>query len=46
MCLDTLESLDVSDHLQGRTFEGLSVDLGVLLGVLFLDVFVHNRLKE
>ena len=29
-----LESLDVSDHLRERTFEGLSLDVGVVLGVL------------
>ena len=38
---NTLESLDDSDHLRERTFEGISVDVGVVLGVLVLDVSVH-----
>ena len=40
------ESLDDSDHLRERTFEGLSVDVGVVLGVLVFDVSVHLRLGE
>ena len=43
---NTLESLDDSDHLRERTFEGISVDVGVVLFVLFLDVSIHVRLKE
>ena len=43
---NTLESLDDSDHLRERTFEGLSVDVGVVLGVLVSDVSVHLRLEE
>ena len=43
---NTLESLDDSDHLRERTFEGLSVDVGVVLGVLVSDVSVHIRLEE
>ena len=43
---NTLESLDDSDHLQERTFEGLSVDVGVVLGILVSDVSVHLRLEE
>ena len=38
---NTLESLDDSDHLREWTFEGLSVDVGVVLGVLVSDVSVH-----
>ena len=36
-----LESLDDSNHLRERTFEGLSVDVGVVLGVLVSDVSIH-----
>ena len=43
---NTLESLDDSDHLRERTFEGLSVDLGVVLGVLVSNVSVHIQLEE
>ena len=43
---NTLEYLDDSDHLQERTFEGLSVDVGVVLGVLVSDVSVHLRHEE
>ena len=41
-----LESLDDSYHLRERTFEVLSVDVGVVLGVLASYVSVHLRLKE
>ena len=41
-----LESLDDSNHLRERTFEGLSVDVGVVLGVLVSDVSVHLQLEE
>ena len=43
---NTLESLDDSDYLRERTFEGISVDVGVVLGVLVSDVSVHLRIKE
>ena len=38
---NTLESLDDSNHLRERTFEGLLVDVGVVLGALVSDVSVH-----
>ena len=41
-----LEYLDDSDHLRERTFEGISVDVGVVLGILVSDVSVHLRLEE
>ena len=43
---NTLESLDDSDHLRERTFEGLLVDVGVVLGALVSDVSIHLRLEE
>jgi len=43
---NTLESLDDSDHLRERTFEGISVDVGVVLGILVSNVCVYLRLKE
>ena len=43
---NTLESLDDLDHLQEQTFEGISIDVGVVLGVLFSDVSVHIQLEE
>ena len=43
---NTLEYLDASNYLRERTFEGLSVDVGVVLGILVSDVCVHIRLKE
>ena len=41
-----LESLDDSYHLREQTFEGLSMDVGVVLGVLVSNVSVHLRLEE
>ena len=41
-----LESLADSDHLRERTFEGLLVDVGVVLGVLVSYVSVHLQLEE
>ena len=43
---NTLEYLDDSNHLREKTFEGLSVDVGVVLDVLVSDVSVHLRLEE
>ena len=44
---NTLESLDVWDYLQERAFEGVSLDVCVLLGILItLYVLVHLWLKE
>ena len=43
---NTLEYLDDLDHLRERTFEGLSLDVCVVLGILVSDVFVHLRLEE
>ena len=41
-----VEYLDDSEHLRDQTFEGLSVDVGVVLGVLVSYVSVHIQLEE
>ena len=44
---NTLESLDVLDHLWERTFEGVSIDVCVVLGILVsIYVWVYILLEE